>query len=110
MRVLAWVFTVLLLVALAVVGALALWQPEVQLALPGLPALPVWIWVGGALLYGALLVFIWLPALHLRAQAERRALIREKARLEEELKSLRAELPEEVPRIPDRNLEGLEGV
>ena len=105
MRALAWVFTLMLVFAGGVLGAFAWLYPEARYGIFGLGPFPLWLWMTGALLWGALLVFLWLPALHLRAAAERRRLRRELQEVRKELEALRREHPEEVPRIPDRDPE-----
>jgi len=106
MRVASWIFTLLLLLSAGMVAAFALLYPEARFGLLGLGPYPLWGWLLFALLLGALLVSVWLPALHLRASAEKRRLRRELAEVKKELEELRKAHPEEVPRIPDREVEG----
>jgi len=105
MRVAGWIFTLLSLLALAVLAAFAALYPEARYGVLGLGPYPLWGWLAFMLLLGGLLVFVWLPALHLRAAAERRRLARELAEVRRELEELRRAHPEEVPRIPDREVE-----
>lgn len=106
MRVAGWIFTLLLGFAAGMVALLAALYPEARFGVLGLGPYPLWGWLLFALLLGALLVFVWLPALYLRAAAEKRRLRRELAEVQKELAELRKAHPEEVPRIPDRELEG----
>ena len=103
MRLAAWTFTLLVFVAVLFVFAFALLYPEARFGLLGLGPYPLWLWLVFALGLGALSVFVWLPALHLRAAAERRALLKRVRELEKALAE--CQKPEELPRIPDREPE-----
>ncbi len=105
MRALAWLFTLLLAGFLALLLAFYWLFPEARYGLFGLGPYPLWVWLAAGFLWGALSVFLWLPALHLRARAERRRLEAELAKAKAELEDYRRRHPEELPRIPDREPE-----
>ncbi len=105
MRALAWLFTLLVAGFLAFLAGFYWGYPEARYALFGLGPYPLWLWFLASFLLGALVVFLWLPALHLRARAERRRLEAELKAAREALEDYRRRYPEELPRIPDREPE-----
>ncbi len=106
MRLLAWLFTLVLLSAGFLIAALALSYPEAGYGLFGLGPFPLWAWALLFLVLGAVAVFLWLPALHLRAAAEKRRLKKELEAARKALEEYKRAHPEELPRIPDREPEG----
>ena len=109
MRLVAWIFTLVLLAAGLLILALGRLYPEARFGLFGLGPYPLWAWLALAFVLGLVAVFVWLPALHLRAAAERRRLARELAEARRALSEYKKAHPEEVPRIPDREPEGEAG-
>ncbi len=105
MRALAWLFTLLLAGFLAVELAFYWLYPEARFGLFGLGPYPLWAWLAAGFAWGALAIFLWLPALHLRARAERRRILAELKATKEALEDYRRRYPEELPRIPDREPE-----
>jgi len=91
-----------LLFAGALIAAFGLLYPEAAYGLFGLGPYPLWAWFLFFFALGVLVVFLWLPALHLRAAAEKKRLKRELESAKKALEECKKAHPEELPRIPDR--------
>jgi len=102
MRLLAWIFTLILLVTGSLIAAFAFTYPEASFGLFGLGPYPLWGWFLFFFGLGVLVVFLWLPALHLRAAAEKKRLKKELEAARKALEEYKKAHPEELPRIPDR--------
>ncbi|MDM7325149.1 MAG: LapA family protein [Thermus sp.] len=101
MKLAHWVF---LLVTLGVAGAgvyLYLAYPFLEVPTPFGPW-PLYYLLPGAYALGILVGGVYALAVWLGEVGERRALLREVRRLEGEVKALKRERIEEIPKIPDR--------
>jgi len=106
MRLLAWVFTLIVLFTGALIVVFASTYPEASYGLFGWGPYPLWAWFSLFFALGVVVVGLWLPALHLRAAAERKRLKRELEAAQRTLEEYERFHPEELPRIPDREPEG----
>ena len=100
-----WVFTLFVLALGALIYALMRLYPESLFGVLGLGPFALWQWALFAALLGAAAGGVWTAYLYGRLVAERRRLLLEKKKLAAELEECKRQHPEELPRIPDREVE-----
>ena len=102
MRLVHWISFLLALFTALLIAVVFVSQPAAQVSIPGLGSLPAYLVLSLVAATAFLAGWVYLPGYALVLSRERRARKKEKQALEAELKTLRSQQPEELPRIPDR--------